>query len=124
MIKFHHIEPRILCSDLHRSVAFYESLSFKLRDGSPKPEQKGAFMTAGFVWSGQSLVESGIVILLKQGDGAIAPQEFRIFTSDVEAFYAQQNLSGQPFASKITYWPHDYVSFDVIDPDGHKITFA
>src|SRR5579885_1466307 len=124
MIKFYTIEPRIPCSNLHRSASFYQRLSFKLRDGALKPEQKGAYMTTGLVWANHVLVDRGIQILLKQVDGVIAPQEFRIFISDVDAFHTVQKLAGEPFASKVIVWPHDYVCFDVTDPDGHKITFA
>ena len=104
-------------SDVARSAPFYEALGFVRKAGPAMPG------FASFELGGAAGV--CYLNLLEGAHGAVSGWGRVIFyVADVDAFYAHALASGArpEFAPRDAPWGERY--FQLLDPDGHELSFA
>lgn len=104
----------LFVADMARSVAFYQSMGFRLKYGGPDAAFTSFFVGDGFLnltTGGPSRPETGWGRAIFHVD-------------DVDGQYAAARAAGfEPsFAPRNANWGERY--FHIRDPDGHELSFA
>lgn len=114
--------PVLACADLEVMMSFYvERLGFEKRWAWKDPERPERPSTDGGVGCGDAQVFFMTDPVLADQPGG---REVMIFTSDVDAQYAEHLKRGAPVSGAPVDEPWGLREYTVIDPFGNRLRFA
>ena len=70
------------------------------------------------------LHHNGHCIHLVQAEGAVHPMRIYLFCQGLENYFEQFKAKGANVDGDLQSFPMGTSEFDVLDPDGHKLTFG
>lgn len=113
-----NIVPVIECSNLSSSIAYYvDKLGFEL----------------GFEWHDENyngpttyaiLHHNGQCIHAVQAEGNVHPVRMYLFCLGLDIYFKDFKANGAHIHDEMDHFPMGTSEFDVIDPDGHRLTFG
>lgn len=112
------IVPVLECSNLSESIAYYtEKLGFELGFEWADEEHNGPTTYA-------ILHHNGHCIHVVQAEGDVHPTRLYLFCAGLELYFEQFKAAGAKMDGDLQDFPMGTAEFDVLDLDGHKLTFG